>query len=703
MKSIRFKILAMLGIVAAGAVICAALSLFALLRTNDLNFRAATQAQLALLTERVNAQVLAVVMDSRGIYMARTPAEVERFGSANEARFPTMRKLAAELVATAPVDQREAAKQLEKSIHDFIGFRTETVRLGRQVSVAAANEQGNNELNRANRETLNKQLVAFSELTDRNADVLAADAATFSKQVMWILPLVLLTMLAGALGAAMVFARSAITKPLGDMTEAMNGIASGKLDTTVPHAERADEIGAMASALRVFQENLVRVRALEQQERTAAEARLRSADAMASVVSDVGVVVAAAAAGDFSARLQIAHGDAQMQQLVDGINEINAVVDSATTEFAQVLQAMAEGDLTHRVDTAYRGRFADLKASINETAGKLSEALRTVQTTVADVGLSAREIATGADDLSKRTEEQASALEQSAATTEELAASVKASAQSSKQGVVLAGEAMSVAQAGGAVVTDAVAAMARIEDASQKISDIIRVIDDIAFQTNLLALNAAVEAARAGDAGKGFAVVASEVRTLAQRSGEAAKDISTLISSSNSEVGEGVRLVRQAGEALTRIVDAARKVQETVAEVAAASAEQANGIDEMSQTVAHMDEMTQQNAALSEQSAASAAALSGKIGELDTLVASFRTAAGPAGGAIMTAAAMPAGPRPAPALVERRAPAARSESAAEPERLRRLAEAAFAQQKAAPQPRRAAGGSRGGDSGWEEF
>src|SRR5690606_11853201 len=135
------------------------------------------------------------------------------------------------------------------------------------------------------------------------------------------------------------------------------------------------------------------------------------------------------------------------------------------------------------------------------------------------------------------------------------------------------------------------------EDASRKISDIIRVIDDIAFQTNLLALNAAVEAARAGDAGKGFAVVASEVRTLAQRSGEEAKDISGLISSSNTEVEAGVKLVRQAGDALTRIVDASRKVQTTVSEVAAASAEQANGIEEMSQTVAHMDEMTQQNAA----------------------------------------------------------------------------------------------------------
>jgi len=416
-----------------------------------------------------------------------------------------------------------------------------------------------------------------------------------------------------------------VTRPLRGMTGAMRRLADGDLDAEVPVARRNDEIGAMASALRIFHENLGRVRALEEQERAAAAARLRSADRMAAVVSDVGVVVAAAAAGDFSARLEIDQSDEQMQRLVAGINEINSVVDRATTEFAAVLQAMAAGDLTHRVDTGYRGRFADLKEAINETASRLSQTLRTVQSTVSNVSLSAREIAMGADDLSKRTEEQASALEESAATTEQLAASVKASAQASQQGVVLAGEAMSVAQAGGAVVTEAVSAMTRIEGASQKISDIIRVIDDIAFQTNLLALNAAVEAARAGDAGKGFAVVASEVRTLAQRSSEAAKDISGLISSSNTEVGEGVKLVRQAGESLMRIVEAARRVQTTVSDIAEAASEQANGIEEMSQTVAHMDEMTQQNAALAEQSAASATALTARVGELDTLVGAFRT------------------------------------------------------------------------------
>ncbi|WP_332681025.1 methyl-accepting chemotaxis protein [Bosea sp. (in: a-proteobacteria)] len=689
----------MLGIIAVGAMLSAGLSLFALSRAQDLNLRSDVQGEITLLTERINTQVFAVVMDSRGIYMSKTTKEAEAFAKPKEARFPVMRKLAADLVALVPVAEREGALRVQKSVDEFIAFRSETIRLGREVSTAAANEQGNNELNRANRKGLNANLVAFAKRNEAVGEALAAEAARFTHQIQWILPVVLLSALLASLAAAMFFAQRSITRPLLDLGAAMDRVTAGDTQIAVPHTKRADEIGAMARALAVLRQSTEQVALLQAQERAAAEERLARAESMALVVSDVGAVVAAAAAGDFSARLALDGADAEMAKLVSGINEINRVVDAATTEFAQALQAIASGDLTHRVDSAYRGRFSDLKEAINETADKLSLTLRTIQATAGDVGLSAREIATGADDLSKRTEEQASSLEESAATTEELAASVKASAQASQQGVVLAGEAMAVAQAGGGIVTEAVSAMARIEEASKKISDIIRVIDDIAFQTNLLALNAAVEAARAGDAGKGFAVVASEVRTLAQRSGEAAKDISGLISSSNNEVGEGVRLVRQAGDALTRIVEASRKVQTTVSEVAAASAEQANGIEEMSQTVAHMDEMTQQNAALAEQSAASAGSLSGKIGELNTLVASFRT-----GGPGQVVALAPAAPRPRAA-----APVA-VEAGSEPQRLRQLAEAAFAQQQAAPRreprpaaPVRKAANSRQGDAGWEEF
>ncbi len=409
--------------------------------------------------------------------------------------------------------------------------------------------------------------------------------------------------------------------------------------------------------------------------------------------AEVAAVVEAARKGDFSARLSLDDKQGFVREVSAGLNQVSAVVEQATDEFAQVMQAVASADLTLSVTGEYHGVFGLLKTAINTTVERLSTTVQTIQSTTADVGLAAREINTGADDLSKRTEEQASSLEETAATTEELAASVKASAQASRNAAAIADEAMKATQNGGAIAGQAVDAMARIETASTKISDIIRVIDDIAFQTNLLALNAAVEAARAGDAGKGFAVVASKVRTLAQRSSEAAKDISALISSSNTEVGQGVKLVRQAGDQLSQILSASEKVAATITDISAASTEQASGIDEMSQAVAHLDEMTQQNAALAEQSAASAGSLSGKIAQLNDLVAAFRTETDGAQGG------------------------GHASSASEPARLRQLAQAAFAPKApatprpgAAPTPRpapaapaRKVANSRAGDSSWEEF
>ena len=720
MKSIRIKILTMLVIVAAAAVISAVLSFYALSRADSLNERASNQGDIALLTERLNGHVTGVVMESRGIYMAKNAQEIEQYGKGLEDRFPQMRQLVERLKALSPASERERVSQIEKAVADFITYRTETVRIGRQVSAAAANAQGNTDLNRANRKAVNDLLVAFSKRNEDVGNALGDEAAAFTKQARLVLPLVLLVTLLGALAAALIFAQRSITSPILALSAVMERLTAGDTKIDVPHVARQDEIGTMARAVAVLRESTEQVAALQAEERASAERRLRQAESMASVVSDVGEVVAAAASGDFSARLAIDGADEQMQKLISGINEINAVVDSATTEFAKVLQAVASGDLTNRVDTTYRGRFADLKGAINETVDRLSSTVRTIQVTAGDVGLASREINTGADDLSKRTEEQASSLEETAATTEELAASVKASAQSSKQAATIAEDAMRAAQSGGEIAGRAVGAMARIESASKKISDIIRVIDDIAFQTNLLALNAAVEAARAGDAGKGFAVVASEVRTLAQRSGAAAKDISGLISSSNVEVTEGVELVRQAGAALTEILDASQKVAATIAEISTASGEQANGIDEMSQAVAHLDEMTQQNAALAEQSAASAASLTQRIGQLNDLVAAFRTGPDQArqmAAPVATAAVTQMALRPARLATKAASyapPALRASDieaidagGAEPERLRQLAEAAFAQTRAAPKrpvmPAKKVVNGRASDAGWEEF
>ncbi|WP_406855967.1 methyl-accepting chemotaxis protein [Alsobacter sp. KACC 23698] len=659
MKTIKSKIIAMLMVASGGAVIVGGSSLWTLWHVATVQERSERQADLSLATERINSAVTAVVMDSRGVYLAKTRDEVEKFARPNEERLRALGRMVAELGTKVGPDDRERFARLQAAVAEFIGFRTETIRLAREVSIAAADAQGNNDLNRKNRQALNDLLVSYSADNERLGDAFSAEARRVVSLAETTLPAALLAILCASFFGALRWTSRSVTRPLQDATAAMEVLAHGDVSVAIPHVDREDEIGTMARTLEVFRAHAEQMKALEAQERRAEAERAARAESMMAVVHDVGEVVAAAAAGDFSARLEIESTDDQMRKLVGGINEINAVVDRATTEFAEALGRVAKGDLTQTIATAYRGRFADLKMAINETIATLSETVATIQTTAVDVASASREIQSGADDLSRRTEEQASSLEQTAATTEELAASVKASAQASRHALETAEDAMRVAEGGGQIVSQAIDAMARIEQASQKISDITSVIDEIAFQTNLLALNAAVEAARAGEAGKGFAVVASEVRTLAQRSSEAAKDITGLITSSTTEVAQGVRLVRSAGESLDRIVSASRKVASTVDEISSAAAEQANGIDEMSQAVAHLDEMTQQNAALAEQSAASAASLTGQIERLNDVAATFRTGQG--------------------ASAQGRPPAAPSE----PARLRERAASAFAGRRAA--------------------
>jgi methyl-accepting chemotaxis protein len=402
-------------------------------------------------------------------------------------------------------------------------------------------------------------------------------------------------------------------------------------------------------------------------------------------MAEVTDVVDAATRGDFSLRIREDNKTGLIRNLAAGQNRINTLVEQAMEEFGATLRQVADGDLMVRVDGAYEGRFAQLANGINDTVSRLAETVATIQRATKDITTAAAEINAGATDLAKRTEEEAASLEETAATTEELAASVKQTAESSTAATETSERAQGVASEGGQIVRDAIKAMERIEDASRKISDIIGVIDDIAFQTNLLALNAAVEAARAGEAGKGFAVVASEVRTLAQRSGQAARDIKGLIISSAEQVVEGVRLVKATGDSLDNIVAASSQVAETVVMISRASGEQATGIEEMSLAVARIDEMTQQNSALAEQSAASATELINQIERLNGLVSSFRISHG----AARAIAAQPA------------------RAASEPDRLQQLAAQAFAQSRVVPQagpkpqPRVAAAG--GGRGEWAEF
>jgi methyl-accepting chemotaxis protein len=297
-----------------------------------------------------------------------------------------------------------------------------------------------------------------------------------------------------------------------------------------------------------------------------------------------------------------------------------AVVGSLT----RGLDHLAKGDLTYRSTEELAPEYQKVQDDFNTAMAQLQQTILAIAVATREVARASAEISSGTTDLSQRTEEQAASLEETSASMEQISSIVKKNADNAQQANQFASSTREVADRGGAVVAQAVNAMSRIEDSSGKISDIISIIDEIARQTNLLALNAAVEAARAGEAGRGFAVVASEVRSLAQRSSQAAKDIKDLITNSTGQVKEGVELVNKTGASLTEILGSIKKVAEIVSDIAAASAEQSSGIDQVNIALTQMDEVTQQNSALVEQNAAAAKALEQQSQAMDERVRFFQ-------------------------------------------------------------------------------
>lgn len=339
---------------------------------------------------------------------------------------------------------------------------------------------------------------------------------------------------------------------------------------------------------------------------------------------ELDTVITSVLAGDFSKRATLDRFDGAFHDLAGRMNQLVEGIDQATTDVARVLEAMSTGDMSRRVTADYRGKFLDLKNNANRTAEQLAGVVVQIQTVTAEVDSAVNEITNGTNDLSSRTEQAASNVEETAASTEEMAATVKTNATNAKDADALADDASQTAHKGSEIVEQAVMAMSGIEKSAEQITDIIAVIDEIAFQTNLLALNASVEAARAGESGKGFAVVAQEVRQLAQRSAQAASDIKSLIQNSNGQVQEGVKLVNKAGNALGEIVGSISRVNSIVREISSASQEQASGVQEINRAVNSMDEMIQQNSALVEESTAAAHTLSNQARKLNTVMDFFR-------------------------------------------------------------------------------
>ena len=377
-----------------------------------------------------------------------------------------------------------------------------------------------------------------------------------------------------------------LSRPLEDVTLAMTRVAEGELETPVPHLGKGDEIGRIARALDGQRKKLVRAQETERAAREADAKALESAELIA-----------------------------RKEQ------EQRTVVDALTIG----LDGLAEGDLTRRIDVPFTSDYEALRKNFNRATTLLSTAVEKVRDNAGFISQRSTEIARSSDDLSQRTEGQAATLEETAAALDELTRSIATTASESREVADIAETARRDANDTGAVVNRAVDAVSTIEESSAQIHQIIGVIEDIAFQTNLLALNAGVEAARAGEAGKGFAVVATEVRALAHRSSEAVLEIKSLIDGSATHVEEGVSLVRKAGDALQTIVRQVSEISEHIGRIAERTQEQSVGLTEINTGVGQLDGVTQQNAAMVEQSTAATHQLDQDARDLNAAVQSFRT------------------------------------------------------------------------------
>jgi methyl-accepting chemotaxis protein len=660
------KLIAVVMLLSALAAGITWLGVHALSQVNAEATEMSSAAQRALIATRATQAVLVLNRTEYAAALDPTPENRAEMHKAIEAQLKNFQERIDDVGKTRDEKARSMMPAAMQAFAEYKKDLDTTMRLVDDVKEVETSEQMRRlrEATAASRVAAGKLNASIRAISDRlNERVEEMSKAAAEEYESTSRPMVTVSAIGIVVGLALGFliGQVGIAKPMRALVGLLQRMAKGET-IEITGTERKDEVGETARAVNEIKVMLAD-KARQEAEAKAELDRQTAADREAAMQrmaqefeATVGDIVRAAAAGDFSQRVDL-HGKTGLVLNVGGaINSLCENVAKALDDLIKMLDSLAEGDLTRRITADYLGNFAILKDNANKTAERIGSTVADIKKAAHEVTNASAEISTSTTDLSQRTEEQAASLEETSASMEEIAATVKNNAENAQQANLAAGSAREVANRGGEVVAKAVEAMGQIESSSRKISDIIGVIDEIARQTNLLALNAAVEAARAGDAGRGFAVVATEVRSLAQRSSQAAKDIKDLITSSNNQVQGGVELVNKAGTALAEIVDSINKVAGIVADIASASAEQSTGIEQVNKALTQMDEVTQQNSALVEENAATAKTLDQQARGMSERVAFFQVGDELEGHAAQAAGSM-----------RRAAPASRSQPAAKPQ------------------------------------
>ena len=462
----------------------------------------------------------------------------------------------------------------------------------------------------------------MSEVSDaiEEANLIAAKEAIKTSQFSDIANWGGVTLIMLLVGCMLVFLRRFLIRPLVDMTNALGKLSEGDLSATASEEQTISEVGGLARVVVAFRSALENSVSLAQRAAKTEDERVSLSTALNR---DIAGVVSAAVNGDLSGRITAAFADPELNALARNINDLVGTFDASVSETGKVLSALARTDLTMRVEGNYSGALAKLKTDTNALVDNLNEVVGQLRSTSGTLKVATGEILSGANDLAERTTKQAAAIEETSAAMEQLSTTVSENATRAESANHKAKQVSVTAEEAGDVMRRSNEAMERISNSSAKISNIIGLIDDIAFQTNLLALNASVEAARAGDAGKGFAVVAVEVRRLAQSAANASSEVKTLIEQSGTEVSSGGRLVAEATTKLVSMLDGIRESAGLTDAIAQATREQSSAIAEVTTAIRQMDEMTQHNAALVEETNAAIEQTEGQANELDRIVEVF--------------------------------------------------------------------------------